>query len=71
MDVWTMIVIIVAIGAVRDIIKSGYNPVSNRPENCDEATSKILSCLKSRVENLETIVLEKDRNSRFTGIVKN
>lgn len=68
MNFWTMIVMIVAICVAKDIIKSRYNIVLNESEKSNQDVSKLLSHLENRVENLETIVLEAERNRRFVEI---
>ncbi len=65
MNLWTMIVIIVAIGVVKDIIIARNKQDTQKSENSSKNT---LHRLKSRIENLETIVLEEDRNRRFAGM---
>jgi hypothetical protein len=67
MNLWTMIVMIVAICVIGDIIKS-RNKKLNDMEKPVSDDSNLLSRLKSRVENLETIVLEKERTRRFEEI---
>lgn len=67
MDLWTMIVSIVAICAISDIIKSRNNNL-NESVKSNENLSKLLDPLKNRIENLETIVLEKERTRRFEEI---
>jgi hypothetical protein len=64
MNLWTMIVLIVAICVVGDIIKIRYKKLSDMEKPASEA-SNLLSRLMKRVENLETIVLEKERTKRF------
>ncbi|MFC1494980.1 hypothetical protein ACFL6W_06865 [Thermodesulfobacteriota bacterium] len=71
MNIWTMIVLIVAICVISDIIKSKNNNEINESENPVENLSKTLGLLKKRIENLETIVLEKERSRRFAGMEKN
>jgi hypothetical protein len=68
MNLWTMIVLIVAICAISDIIKKRNNNYLNESEKSKEEISKFLVRLKNRIENLETIVLEQERNSRFTKL---
>lgn len=68
MNFWTMIVLIVAICVVSDIIKSRNNNDLNEIEKSNENLSKLLEHLKNRVENLETIILEKERTRRFAGL---
>lgn len=68
MNFWTMIVLIVAICVVSDIIKSRNNNDLNEIEKSNENLSRLLEHLKNRVENLETIILEKERTRRFAGL---
>ena len=68
MNLWTMTVFIVAICVIGDIIKSRNNNRTNKSAIPDENISMVLAGLKKRVENLETIVLEKERNRRFAGL---
>lgn len=65
MNLWTMIVLIVAICVIGDIIKSRKNNQPNKFEKPREDISNLVYRLKKRIENLETIVLEKERNRRF------
>lgn len=71
MDFWTMIVILVLIGVISEIYKSRYKKVIEETEKTNEDVSELLSGLKDRVANLETIILEKERNKRFTELGKN
>jgi len=68
MNLWTMIVLIVAICVISDIIKSRNNNRTNKSTTAEESITMVLASLKKRVENLETIVLEKERNRRFAGL---
>lgn len=70
MDFWTMIVLIVTIGAISDIIKSKKNSDTEKAKKHNEDESQIIARLKERVANLETIILEKERNKRFTELEK-
>ena len=70
MNFWTMIVLIVAICVISDIIKSRNNDL-NKSEKSNEELSKLLGHLKNRVENLETIILEKERTKRFVEMGMN
>lgn len=67
MDLWTMIVLIVAISVIKDIIKSRNMEKRYEPERPAEDYSLVIEMLKDRVANLETIVLERDRERRFNG----
>lgn len=64
MNLWTMIVLVVAICVVGDIIKTRNKKLSDMEKPASEA-SNLLSRLMKRVENLETIVIEKERTRRF------
>ena len=68
MNLWTMIVMIVAICVIGDIIKARKNTTLDESEEFNRDKSQLLYRLKARVENLETIVLEKERNRRFAGL---
>ena len=68
MNIWTMIVLIAAICVIGNIIKSRNNHSLNESIKTDEDVLKLLGRLKNRVENLETIVIEKERTKRFTEI---
>jgi hypothetical protein len=64
MDIWTMIVLVVAICVAGDIIKSRRNKEISESKTSEDL-SGLLGRLKSRVENLETIVIEKEKTRRF------
>jgi hypothetical protein len=66
-----MIVMIVAICVIGDIIKERKNTTLDESEELIKNRSLLLYRLKVRVENLETIVLEKERNRRFAELEKN
>jgi hypothetical protein len=68
MDIWTMIVILVLIGVISDHCKSRYKKDENEAENSHENDSELLTGLKDRVANLETIILEKEREERFADL---
>ena len=68
MNIWTMIVLIAAICVMSNIVKSRNNHSLNESIKTDEDVLKLLGRLKNRVENLETIVIEKERTKRFTEI---
>ena len=68
MNLWTMIVLIVAICVIGDIIKAGKNTTLDESKEFNKDKSQLLYRLKARVENLETIVLEKERNRLFAKI---
>ena len=70
MDFWTMIVILVLIGVISDIYKSRYKKDTDETEKTNEDVYELLSRLKDRVANLETIILEKERDKRFAELEK-
>lgn len=69
MNLWTMIVMIVAICVIGDIVKSRRNREINELKT-GEDLSGLLGRLKKRVENLETIVIEKENTRRFSDVEK-
>ncbi len=68
MNLWTMIFLIVAICVIGDIIKSRGKTDMKESIKTSEDLSRLLGRLTNRVENLETIVLERERSRRFTGV---
>ncbi len=70
MNLWTMIVSIVAICVIGDIIKSRYKNMGKSTIPNNEILEH-LNRLKTRIENLETIVIEKEKNRRFEGLGDN
>ncbi|GEM_PF-2794155 len=64
MNLWTMIVMIVAICVIGDIVKSRRN-IGISESKTGEDLSGLLGRFKRRIENLETIVLEKERTKPF------
>jgi cell division protein ZapA (FtsZ GTPase activity inhibitor) len=71
MDIWTMIVLIVAISVISDLIKSRNNNNESESIKSDENISQHIGPLEERVANLETIILEKERVDRFAELEKN
>lgn len=65
MNLWTMFVMIVAICVIGDIIKERKNTTLDESEEFNKDKSQLLYRLKARVENLETIVVEKERSRRL------
>ena len=70
MDIWTMVVLLVLIGVLSDIYKSRYKKDADEPEESPKNDSELLSKLKDRMANLETIILEKERNKKFAELDK-
>ena len=70
MDIWTMIVLIVAISVINDLVKSRNNSNESESLKSDENLSQHIGPLENRVANLETIILEKERIDRFAELEK-
>jgi len=68
MDLWTMIILLALIGVISDHCKSKYKKEVDETKNSQEKDSVLLSGLKDRVANLETIILEKERIKRFENL---
>jgi hypothetical protein len=68
MSFWTAIVIIVAIGAFSEVyrsrLKAGYRGV----EKLLEEQAQRMTRVEERMANLETIVLEKEKERKFEGL---
>ncbi len=64
MNIWTMIFLIVAICVISNFVKSRNNHSLNESIKTDGDVLILLDRLKKRVENLETIVIEKERTRR-------
>ena len=68
MNLWTMIVLVTAIGIVGEMYKHRIS--ANREESkkvFDELTKRVAR-LEERMANIETIVLEKAREKRFSDL---
>ena len=70
MDIWTMIVLIVAISVISDKAKSKNTNNVDESIEPSEDLSQHIGPLKERVANLETIILEKERVDRFSELGK-
>ena len=70
MDIWTMIVLIVAISVISDKAKSKNTNNVDESIEPSEDLSQHIGPLKDRVANLETIILEKERVDRFAELEK-
>jgi hypothetical protein len=70
MDIWTMIVLIVAISVISDLIKSRNNSNESESLKSDKNLPQHIRPLEKRVANLETIILEKERVNRFDELGK-
>jgi hypothetical protein len=65
MSFWTAIVIIVAIGSFAEIYRARLKAGTKDIEKLLEEQMKRMARVEERMANLETIVLEKDKEKRF------
>lgn len=70
MNLWTAVVIIVAIGAVSEIYRSRISGKIKESEKFSETLLQRIARLEDRMANLETIVLEKEKSKRFSDLGK-
>ena len=68
MNLWTAIVIIVAIAAFSGIYRARFKSESKKTDEDFENLSQRISRLEDRIANLETIVLEKERTRQFSDL---
>ena len=66
MNLWTAIVIIVAIGTLSEIYRSRLKAGSRKIEADVKSIVRRMVRLEERMGNLETIVLEKEKVSKFS-----
>ncbi len=67
MNLWTMIVIVVALGIAGEMYKYHirYKAKSPHKDRLSELQSQRIARLEERVINLETLVLEREKLRRF------
>lgn len=70
MNLWTMIVIIVALGVAREMYRYHvkYNAGSPKSDRHHELQSRRIARLEERIVNLETLVLESEKLRRFDAL---
>jgi hypothetical protein len=70
MNLWTMIVIISAMGIFSELYKYRVRHNAKSPKNQQdfESHQKLIARLEERVTNLETLVLEKEKLRRFDAL---
>jgi len=66
MNLWTAIVIIVAIGTLGEIYRSRFKAGAHKTEATFKNIAQRLARLEERMGNLETIVLEKEKAQKFS-----
>ena len=68
MNFWTALVIIVAIGSFSEVYRSRLKQVSRKSDELLADLSQRITQLESRMANLETIVLEKERTKPYSEL---
>ena len=68
MNLWTMIVLIVAIGTFSEIYRHRISVNVKESQKFYDELAKRLARLEERMANIETIVLEKAREKRFSDL---
>lgn len=71
MNLWTAIVIIVALGVASEFIKSHYKRSSQGNVKADKEIEELTRTLKrheKRIANLETILLDQQNEKRFDDL---
>ena len=68
MNLWTAIVIIVAIGTLSEIYRTRLKASANKTEESFKNHAQRLARLEDRIANLEAIVLEKERTKKFSEL---
>jgi len=68
MNMWTMIVLVVAIGIFGEVYKHRISLKAKESEAYYDDAIKRIARLEQRMANIETIVLEKVREQRFSDL---
>ncbi len=68
MGFWTAVVIIVAIGAFSEVYRARLKTGSKTVERHLEQLTQRMARIEERMANLETIVLEKEKERKFEGL---
>ena len=68
MGLWTAIVIIVAIGTFSEAYRARLKAGSKEFETYLEQLTQRMARIEERMANLETIVLEKEKERGFEGL---
>jgi hypothetical protein len=68
MSFWTAIVIIVAIGTLSEIYRSRLKANAVKTEESYQKLIQRMAGLEERMAHLETIVLEKEKISKFSDL---
>ena len=65
---WIAMVCMVAIGTISEIYRAKIKASASESEKILEKMAQRVGRLEERMANLETIVLEKEKAKRFSGI---
>jgi hypothetical protein len=65
---WIAMVCMVAIGTISEVYRAKIKASASESEKIFEKMSQRVGRLEERMANLETIVLEKEKAKRFSGI---
>ncbi len=68
MSFWTAIVIIVAIGSFAEVYRARLKTGAREVEKLLESLTERMARIEERMANLETIVLEKEKERKFEGL---
>jgi hypothetical protein len=68
MSFWTAVVIIVAIGTISEVYRSKIKANASKSQEVFDTIAQRVARLEDRMANLETIVLEKEKAKKFSGL---
>ena len=68
MTLWTAVVCMVAIGTISEIYRAKLKASASESEKIFEKMAQRVGRLEERMANVETIVLEKEKAKKFSGI---
>jgi hypothetical protein len=68
MSFWTAVVIIVAIGTISEVYRSRLKADAGKSQEVFDNIAQRVARLEDRMANLETIVLEKEKAKKFSGL---
>ena len=68
MSFWTAVVIIVAIGTISEVYRSRLKADASKSQEVFDNIAQRVARLEDRMANLETIVLEKEKAKKFSGL---
>lgn len=68
MSLWTAVVIIVAIGTISEVYRSKLKANASKSQEIFDNIAQRVARLEDRMANLETIVLEKEKAKKFSGL---